>query len=72
MPEREVIETVITLRREFPQVGVIAISGNVEGSSFFLKVAGLVGVHHTLSKPFTRAQLSAAVASVLQRKPAAA
>lgn len=51
MPEQEGIETIRLIRREFPAVKVIAISGAFGGE--YLRVAELLGAHGTLQKPLS-------------------
>lgn len=67
MPEKEGLETIVELRRHFPGVKIIAISGGGEtGSLHFLDVAKKLGAHHTLHKPFGPQELFEAVRGVLQ------
>src|SRR3989442_12400990 len=66
MPEKEGIETILELRKVFPQVKIIAISGggrmrNLDG----LPVAKAFGAVCTLAKPFERKELLEAVRAVL-------
>lgn len=49
MPEQEGIETIKLLRREHPEVKVIAMSGAFGGD--YLQIAGFMGAHKTLVKP---------------------
>ncbi len=56
------LATIRILRDEFPQVGIIAMTG---GGSFRLDYARTLGAHRTLVKPFTVEQLTAAIAEVL-------
>lgn len=49
MPEQEGIETIKILRRDYPQIRVIAMSGAFGGD--YLKIAGLLGAHSTMPKP---------------------
>jgi len=66
MPEKEGIETIIELRREFPAVKIIAISGGGRQSGRdFLPVARKLGAQRTLQKPFTIDELYDCVAGVL-------
>ena len=65
MPQREGLETIITLRRDFPDVGVIAISGCAIQSKTYLAMAARLGAHRTLAKPFTPQQLTSAIADTL-------
>jgi len=68
MPEQEGIETIRTLRRELPEIRIIATSGAFSGQ--FLGVAQLLGADGVLSKPFSPQELLAKVADVL-KSPAA-
>lgn len=53
MPEKEGLETIVELRRDFPRMKIIAISGGgVAGNLNFLECAGKLGAHATLQKPF--------------------
>ena len=54
MPDQDGLETTATLRREFPNVKVIAITGggDMSGILNFLDVAKMLGAHSTLQKPF--------------------
>ncbi|HDL17601.1 MAG TPA: response regulator, partial [Bacteroidetes bacterium] len=54
MPEKEGIETIMELRRNFPDVKIIAISGgsrHLEPGNF-LHLAKKLGAQHVLKKPF--------------------
>jgi CheY-like chemotaxis protein len=66
MPNREGLETVIRLRRDFPDVGVIAMSGGVANSRTYLELAGRLGAHRILSKPFSSAALLSTIAEVMR------
>lgn len=53
MPEQEGLGTLRELRREYPTVKVIAISGGGDtGDLSFLTVAKLMGAQQSLEKPF--------------------
>ncbi len=65
MPNREGIETVITLHRDFPEIGIIAMSGGASTSKLYLGIVARLGAHRTLAKPFTPQLLEEAVAGVL-------
>jgi CheY-like chemotaxis protein len=54
------------LRREFPRLAIIAMSG---GSKAHLAIAGGVGANRILAKPFTPDQLEEAIAGVLGTTP---
>ena len=58
MPEQEGIETIIQLRRQAPNLRIIAISGGGRMKNLdFLRVAANVGADATLTKPFTTDEL---------------
>jgi DNA-binding response OmpR family regulator len=66
MPNKEGIETIIELRREFPAVGIIAMSGGpAHNAPLYLTVAGRLGAMRTLQKPFNLDRLLAAIRDVL-------
>jgi CheY-like chemotaxis protein len=65
MPEREGLETIQTLRQEFPEIKIIAISGGM-GPLNFLPLARKFGALRTLQKPFTLQQLYGVMREVLQ------
>lgn len=65
MPEQEGVETIIALRREFPDLPIIAMSGGSAGSGSFLKAALRLGARRTLEKPFGRVELLTAVREAL-------
>jgi len=67
MPEQEGIETIGALRKEAPDVGIIAMSGAFGGQ--FLKVARLLGAQAALMKPLSADLLLAKVAEVLKSRP---
>ncbi len=59
MPEMDGIETVAAVRKLFPHVRVIAMSGRAGVD--YLPVARELGVKHTLRKPFEVQELIAAL-----------
>ncbi len=63
MPEQEGIETIQAIRREWPSLKVIAISGAFGGE--FLRIAKLLGAHSTLQKPLRAEDVLRAVADAL-------
>lgn len=66
MPEQEGIETIRILRKEFPQIKILAISGGGKrGKLDILPVARTFGAHHTLVKPFERKDLLDAVSALV-------
>lgn len=59
MPEKEGIETIMTLKRDHPALKIIAISGGGRsgGGMDFLDMARSLGADEVLQKPFRRAEL---------------
>lgn len=58
MPEKEGIETIMTLKRDHPALRIIAISGGGRsGAMDFLDMARSLGADEALQKPFRRAEL---------------
>lgn len=59
MPDQDGLESILTLRREFPAVRIIAITGGSDmiGILNFLDVAKMLGARRTLQKPFDIKQL---------------
>jgi DNA-binding response OmpR family regulator len=67
MPEKEGLETIIDLRREFPNVKIVAMSGGGRtGSLNFLDIARRLGAQCTLPKPFGLQDMLKAVRELLQ------
>ena len=66
MPEKEGLETIIELRRDFPDVRILAISGGSRDMDLdFLPVAAKLGAEKTLTKPIERRALLSAVHELL-------
>ncbi len=62
MPDQEGIETIIQLRREFPAVKIIAISGGGRVTpEIYLNLAASLGALKTFTKPFDTGEFLAAV-----------
>jgi CheY-like chemotaxis protein len=68
MPNQDGLETTVALRREFPDVRVIVITGGSDmiGMLNFLDVAKMLGAHSTLQKPFEMKALLDTVQAELQ------
>ena len=68
MPGQDGLETTAALRREFPNVKIIAITGGSDmiGILNFLDVAKMFGAHSTLQKPFEMKALLDIVQAELQ------
>ncbi|HYD67908.1 response regulator [Azospirillum sp.] len=66
MPNQEGLATIMELRRSFPAIRIIAISGGGARASLdVLPVAEALGAQKTLRKPFTPAEVMDAVKDVL-------
>ena len=66
MPDKEGIETIIELKRDFPDVKIIAISGGGRiGPEGYLSMAKKLGARYTFSKPVKREELLAAVRELI-------
>ncbi len=66
MPEKEGIETIRELRRDFPDVKIIAVSGGGRiDPKEYLHLALKIGAAQTLKKPFKRNELLEAIRDVL-------
>lgn len=67
MPEKEGIETIMELRREYPEVKIIAISGGGEVgvAGQYLPLAKAMGVRHIFPKPIELEGLREAVFELL-------
>ena len=65
MPHAEGIETIVKLREEFPQAGIIVMSGGGARSGVdYLAVARELGAARTLKKPFSPQELIDAVREI--------
>lgn len=66
MPEKEGLETIREIRKNHPDVHIIAISGGGQGhTDTYLDLARKLGAGCTLSKPVRREELLATVQSLL-------
>ncbi len=71
MPEQEGIETIIRLRREFPDAKIIAISGGARGGpDVYLDSAEKFGAARTFTKPVDQAELLEAVRELTEKEAA--
>ncbi len=58
MPNKEGVETIIEVRRQYPNVKIIAMSGGGRNRDVdFLKIAKQCGAQDILRKPFTNEEL---------------
>lgn len=66
MPEKEGVETILDLKRDYPDVKIIAISGGGRiTATDFLNMAAKFGANRTLAKPFRRDVLLETIRDVL-------
>lgn len=69
MPEQEGVETIKAMRRQRPDIGIVAISGGLSLARAtnidVLHIAGQFGADVTLKKPFQLSELAAAVDKAL-------
>jgi len=66
MPEKEGIETIIELKRDFPDVKIVAISGGGQiDSEEYLHMAEKLGAQRTFTKPFELKELLEAVRELI-------
>ena len=66
MPEQDGIETILELRRDFPSVKIIAMSGGgTTGNLTYLPAAQQLGAVHSVSKPFDCLEVVATVRQLL-------
>lgn len=67
MPTMNGIDLVMAVRKQFPALKIIAISGGggITGRFDYLPVANLVGASRVIRKPFTLADIRTAVREVL-------
>ena len=67
MPEKEGVETIMELNRNFPDVKIIAISGGGRiGPEEYLHMAKKLGAQRTFAKPVGREELLKGVREVLK------
>ena len=66
MPEKEGVETIMELKRDYPRLAIIAVSGGGRAQRFdFLSLAKEFGADHILRKPFENKELLEAVQTAL-------
>lgn len=63
MPEQEGVETIQALRRAYPDIKIVAMSGAFGGQ--FLKTAALLGARATLAKPVAPTEILRVVREIL-------
>lgn len=66
MPEKEGLETIHALRKDYPDIKVIAISGGgAMGTELYLDMAKGLGASRAFSKPIDRGKLLSAINDLL-------
>ena len=69
MPDKEGIEMITELTRDYPRIKIIAMSGGGRtGHQGYLEMAKYLGASRTLAKPFKHADLIDAVQELLREK----
>ncbi|RMD99368.1 MAG: response regulator [Bacteroidetes bacterium] len=67
MPRKEGLETIQEMKRDFPKIKILAVSGGGRGSAnVYLELAGKLGADSVLKKPFIKRQLLEAVHGLLK------
>jgi len=67
MPEKDGMQVISELRKKFPEVRIVAMSGGGHVSrDQYLKIAKGLGAHAVLEKPFPNQQLLATIESLMQ------
>ena len=61
MPGIDGVELILAVRTRYPRVAIVAMSGGGSFGGDILGMAQSLGAHAVLSKPFTRAELLAAL-----------
>ncbi len=66
MPDKEGVETIIDVRKRWPELAIVAMSGGGRrGAGDFLRVARKLGADATIEKPFSREALTAVIGRLL-------
>lgn len=66
MPEMDGIETIDSIRKQYPHTRIVAMSSGARGMQDYLQVARDIGAHATLHKPFSRDELLQVLHTVLR------
>ena len=70
MPERDGLETIISLNREHGPVPIIAMTGLSSHSALYLEMARTFGAVRILEKPFEMSELVRITEEILSEPPA--
>ncbi len=66
MPEKEGIETISDIMKEFPDAKIIAISGGGRGAAdVYLEMARIIGAQYVFEKPVPSDELLAAIKDLI-------
>lgn len=66
MPNMEGVETIIQLKRDYPEIKIIALSGGGRNEpQSYLNMAKMLGANYTFEKPFERIPFIEAVQELL-------
>lgn len=67
MPEKEGIETIMLVRKQYPHIRILAISGGhqTRNAAPYLELAARLGAHDTLEKPFSIDTLDKKIRGIL-------
>ncbi|MFH1497875.1 MAG: response regulator [Verrucomicrobiota bacterium] len=67
MPDQEGIETIMMVRKQYPDVRILAMSGGHQARNAmpYLELAARLGAHGTLEKPFSIDELTLKIESIL-------
>lgn len=70
MPKKNGIDLIMAVKKQFPQLPVIAISGGggLEGRYDYLEIAKLVGANNILRKPFPMELLRSTIDNIINNK----
>jgi len=68
MPNREGLETIAALRRDWPALPIIAMSGDIR-AHLYLGMAAKLGAQRTLAKPFATETLLRLINELLEPRP---
>ena len=72
MPGKDGLETIIELRRDFPEVKIVALSGGGHiGADEYVDLAKKLGAQYTFTKPFTGEKILQAVTELLDNSTGA-
>ncbi len=68
MPEKDGIETIVELRRDFPDTKIIAVSGRHMAGGKYLEISQTLGADRVLLKPVKVDELLYAVKELIREK----